>query len=113
MQQLLEHPSVNPRPIPKSDGGAITSAAHPTKNQAQRGDPACDTADFGPDGSGNLRVDYVLPSRSLGVDASGIFWPTGDAPGAGAVRASDHRLVWVDIKVNTLKTCQIRDAESE
>ncbi len=57
-----------------------------------------DTADFGPR-VGRLRVDYVLPSDDLEVTASGVFWPAPGEPGADAITASDHRLVWVDLRV--------------
>lgn len=47
---------------------------------------------------GDLRVDYLLPSRTLRVLDAGIFWPT-EGPLADAVaEASDHRLVWVDVE---------------
>ncbi len=44
-----------------------------------------------------MRVDYVLPTTSLRVTGSGVFWPEeGDAL-ARLNDASDHRLVWVDV----------------
>jgi endonuclease/exonuclease/phosphatase family metal-dependent hydrolase len=43
-----------------------------------------------------LRVDYVLPSRDLGVKAAGV-WRTLPA-GAGAF-PSDHYPVWMDLEV--------------
>lgn len=48
------------------------------------------------------RPDYVLPSRGLEVLDSGVFWPdsTTDAAGAAlAAAASDHRMVWVDLRL--------------
>jgi len=97
MQALLSHPSVQD-PKPASDGGRAAA------NPGQTGDPALDTADW-PDeagGPGNLRADYVLPSASLSVTGSGIFWPAPGDPDAallapGGIAASRHRLVWVDI----------------
>ena len=57
-------------------------------------------------GPGPMRVDYVLPSATLEVVGSGVFWPAADDPLAGLVArdgrrhaSSDHRLVWVDIRV--------------
>ena len=54
-----------------------------------------------------LRLDYVLPSRDLQVQGSGIFWPATAEPGREwladsqdqdrAALSSDHRLVWVDL----------------
>ena len=64
----------------------------------QQGDPALDTADFSERGPGNLRVDYVLPSRQLTIAAAGVYWPASDDPGYPLVQASDHRLVWVDVE---------------
>lgn len=54
------------------------------------------TADFGRNGL--MRVDFVLPSKDLNVIDSGVFWPTGDAPQSTWIKASDHRLVWIDVK---------------
>jgi hypothetical protein len=67
----------------------------------RRPDGGMATADWPEDGPGQLRVDYILPSRMLTVTGSGILWP-GDAPQLGilaetASSASDHRLVWVDL----------------
>ena len=84
-------------PQPRSAGGA--RAADP----GQSGDPALDTADWPfPDGPGNLRVSYVLPSRAWRVLASGVFWPAqgesgADILGPDGMAAGPHRLVWVDI----------------
>ncbi len=59
------------------------------------------TADFNDNAPGNLRVDYVLRSKSLRVRDAGVFWPTTDDPlfplvGTWPFPSSDHRLVWVD-----------------
>ena len=68
-------------------------------NAGQAGPAALDTADWrDEDGPGNLRTDYVLPSRDLAVTASGVFWPApGDPLAEAAATASAHRLVWVDL----------------
>jgi len=69
-------------PEPRSARAAAASKSQGGVNTAQRGDPALDTADW-PDakGPGNLRVDYVLPSRGLAVLDAGVAWPvTIDAP---------------------------------
>ena len=48
-----------------------------------------------------MRADYVLPSTSLNVMGSGVFWPKPDEPLFRLIKdrqsSSDHRLVWVDI----------------
>lgn len=60
-----------------------------------------ESADWSRNGPGPLRVDYILPSRSVSVTSSGVLWPD-DQPIFGvtaetAAAASDHRLIWVDI----------------
>ncbi|TWU40362.1 Endonuclease/Exonuclease/phosphatase family protein [Novipirellula aureliae] len=57
--------------------------------------PASTTAAFGK--NGGMRVDYVLPSRSLRVVDSGVFWPASTSGAASWLSASDHRLVWIDV----------------
>ena len=47
---------------------------------------------------GGLRLDYVLPSAGLRVDAAGVHWPDPTDPAAAVASvASRHRLVWVDV----------------
>jgi hypothetical protein len=109
-QQLLDNPLVNTTGTPSSDGGAYWADVQDALNDTHRSDPAFDTADFCDtpafppcSGPGNLRADYVLPSRSLRIVDSAVFWPTGDdslvyLTGTGfPVPSSDHRLVWVDV----------------
>lgn len=56
------------------------------------------TADWDEPTPGDLRVDYLLPSRTLTVQDAGVLWPL-DGPLAELVaEASDHRLVWVDVE---------------
>ena len=63
----------------------------------QKGDPALDTA-FYPKGVGGLRVDVLLPSTGLQVQASGVLWPPDNDPFAATLAtASRHRPVWADI----------------
>ncbi|MCU0756417.1 MAG: endonuclease/exonuclease/phosphatase family protein [Xanthomonadales bacterium] len=93
IQQLLEHPRVDARFVPQSAGAV---AAQGGKARAWR-DHAADTADFGDPVPGNLRVDYVLPSRGWTVLGGGVYWPAPGEVGAEQVKASDHRLVWLDL----------------
>jgi endonuclease/exonuclease/phosphatase family metal-dependent hydrolase len=58
-----------------------------------------DTVDWSEPTPGDMRVDYVLPSRDWTVVNSGILWPLeGNALLEVAQEASRHRLVWVDLK---------------
>ena len=102
MRDLLAHPALQD-PTPASAGAV---AATGETEAVQSGDPALDTTHWQmADGPGNLRVDYVLPSRDLEVVDAGVVWPAPEetVPGglAQAVRtASRHRLVWVDIALD-------------
>ncbi len=104
IDQLLDSPRVQD-PRPSSRGGAEAAALQGGANLAHRGDPRYDTADFNDNPApGNLRVDYVLPSRRLRVRDAGVFWPPTSDPlsrltGVFPFPTSDHRLVWVDLIV--------------
>jgi Endonuclease/Exonuclease/phosphatase family len=105
-QQLLDNPRVNTSVTPTSPGGPEQAAAQGGANRTHRGDPAFDTADFlDVPGPGNLRVDYVLPSRNLRILDGAVFWPLSSDPlfrlvGTFPFPTSDHRLVWVDVRVH-------------
>jgi hypothetical protein len=104
-QQLLENPRVNTSLTPSSPGGPEQAALQGGANLTHRGDPAFDTADFADvPGPGNLRADYVLPSRNLRMLEARVFWPLSTDPlfrlvGVFPFPTSDHRLVWVDVRV--------------
>jgi len=111
-QQLLDHPLVNTKVTPGSDGAIEQSVLQGNANTLHLSDPAFDTADFfdgfppPPFGGapGNLRADYVLPRKSLRITDAGVFWPTSVDPlfplvGTFPFPSSDHRLVWVDVAV--------------
>jgi hypothetical protein len=90
-------------PRPTSDGAVEAAALQGGANSTHEGDPALDTADFADTAPGNLRADYVLPSRGLRVVDAGVFWPVQADPlsaltGVYPFPSSDHRLVWVDLK---------------
>lgn len=102
IQQLLRHPSIHSRSIPTSAGGRRSSTKLLGINEHHRGDPASDTASFSPQASGNLRVDYVLPSKTLSLVQSGVYWPERLSAADASVEASDHRMVWIDIDATRL-----------
>lgn len=92
IQALLSDPRLQD-PEPRSFG------AEQAPDQGHEGDNALDTVDW--DGPGRLRVDYVLPSSDWRVTGAGVFWPAPDQSGHDiALRASRHRLVWVDLALD-------------
>ena len=93
--QLLEHPAINAAVVPTSQGAVLAAAEG--VNRHHGGDPAADTGDFSEDGPGNMRIDYLLPSRNLQPVDAGVFWPPPGEIGVDWIHASDHRLVWLDI----------------
>jgi endonuclease/exonuclease/phosphatase family metal-dependent hydrolase len=97
--QLLEHPFVDASCVPLSAGAAQASLEQGGKNLQQKGNPAADTGDFNDQYTGNMRIDYVLPSATLKVVGCGVFWPAQDQPGHDLVDVSDHHLVWLDIEL--------------
>jgi Endonuclease/Exonuclease/phosphatase family len=104
VQQLLDHPRVNTSVTPRSEGAVQQAALQGGANLTHRGDPAFDTADFADTTPGNLRADYVLPSKQLRILDAGVFWPLNTDPlfrpvGVFPFPSSDHRLVWVDVHV--------------
>ena len=97
--QLVDHPLINTRRTPASEGGVEAAQLDGGINLEHEGDPAFDTADFS-EPPGNLRVDYVLPRRNLKIARSGVFWPTTQQEGHELIDASDHRLVWIDLRLH-------------
>ncbi len=111
-QQLLDHPRINTKVTPSSPGGPEQAALQGNANSLHIGDPAFDTADFfdgfppPPFGGapGNLRADYVLPRKNMRILDAAVFWPTSTDPlfslvGTFPFPSSDHRLVWIDVRV--------------
>jgi endonuclease/exonuclease/phosphatase family metal-dependent hydrolase len=95
--QLLSSPAVTNACVPMSNGAREATLAQGGVNDSQRGDPAADTSDFNDRYTGNLRLDYVIPSSNLEVSGCGVFWPAPDEPRHALSEVSDHHLVWVDI----------------
>lgn len=96
--QLLEHPLINSTEVPASLGAKAATQAQKQINLQHKGPAEFDTSDFNDRSVGNLRLDYVLPSKTLEVVVTGVFWPAPELPESELVEASDHRLVWVDVK---------------
>ncbi|SEA75697.1 endonuclease/exonuclease/phosphatase family protein [Alkalimonas amylolytica] len=89
IQSLLAHPRIQD-PIPTSRGGMEHSPNTPYAAQH--------TATW------RMRADYVLPGKvGIAVIDSGVFWPAPDEADYDLVEtrqaSSDHRLVWVDIRL--------------
>ena len=85
IHQLLRHPKIfDPFHDRQSSRTSVRTPAH--------------TAKFGDDRL--MRIDYLLPSRGLNILDRGVFWPERELDNLGfelAEKASDHRLVWIDI----------------
>lgn len=106
IDQLLDNRRINTSVTPGSDGAVEAATLQGADNDTHVSDPRFDTADFGeaPFGPGNLRIDYVLPSKNLKIGDAGVFWPVADDPlsaltGTFPFPSSDHRLVWIDVTV--------------
>jgi hypothetical protein len=113
IQQLTEHPVVNAKVTPDSEGAVEATALQGGANTSHESDPRFDTADFADTAPGNLRADYVLPRRNLQLVDAGVFWPLQSSPlfrltgvfdpvnwgAVGGFPTSDHRSVWIDVTV--------------
>jgi hypothetical protein len=110
-QLLLDSPFVDSRFAPTSAGAVEAALLQGGANATHRGDPAFDTADFADGAPGNLRADYVLPSkRGVRVAGGAVFWPVLADPLSrltgvfspstfNGFPSSDHRLVYLDLVV--------------
>ena len=91
--QLLGHPRIR-------DSGPLTISAGALQGRpaGPPGFPERSTAEF----RSGIRIDYVLPSDDLEVVSGGVFWPSVEEDPEGhawAEAASDHRLVWIDLRL--------------
>jgi hypothetical protein len=103
IDQLLGNPRIDTRLTPSSPGATEASALQGGANTTHQGDPKYDTADFADGAPGNLRADYVLPSKGLKPARTATFWPVSTDPlsrltGTFPFPSSDHRLVWLDVR---------------
>jgi hypothetical protein len=104
IQQLLEHPLVNTKFTPSSEGAVQQAILQGGANLTHKSDPAFDTADFADSAPGNLRADYVLPRKNMQIVDGAVFWPLNTDPlfalvGVFPFPSSDHRLVWIDVRI--------------
>jgi endonuclease/exonuclease/phosphatase family metal-dependent hydrolase len=97
--QLLEAPWINSSYAPSSTGAIDAAREQGGINGQQAGDPAYDTADFNDRYTGNLRLDYLLPSAGLNILGGAVFWPAYGLEAHDPSGVSDHRLVWLDIEL--------------
>ena len=104
IHQLLDHPRIED-PHPTSAGAVEAAQRDGGANLTHEGPAAEDTADFADTQPGNLRADYVLPGGRLDARDAGVFWLESGDPlfarlvGTFPFPASDHRLVWVDVRL--------------
>jgi len=97
-QQFTNHPLINNSVVPSA---------------AAYGNNTTNTADFNPT---DLRVDYVLPSKSgFTILNSAIFWPLSPPALASLVsndNASDHRLVWLEVQPVPVLADAVKDLQA-
>lgn len=105
IQQLLNNPRINTSLTPSSEGAVEAAILQDAANDNHLSDPKYDTADFSDGAPGNLRADYVLPSRNMRMLDGAVFWPLQEETeifaltGVFPFPSSDHRLVWIDVHV--------------
>lgn len=103
-RQLIDHEHINDDVTPSSALAFEVDRSQGGQNRHHRGDPRLDTADFNDQRTGNLRVDYILPSkRGIRVICATVLWQNGrndesDRLNAAIIDASDHRLVFMDVR---------------
>jgi hypothetical protein len=102
-QLLIENPKINSSFTPQSEGAIQQAVLQGGANATHKSDPRYDTADFADGAPGNLRADYVLPSRDVRIVDGAVFWPLNTDPlfrlvGVFPFPSSDHKMVWLDLK---------------
>jgi len=99
ISQLLKHSKIDASCVPTSEGAEQAGAEQKGKNLEHKGNHAADTGDFNDKYTGNMRIDYVLPSATLKVVGCGVFWPASGEAGHDLTDVSDHHLVWLDVEL--------------
>lgn len=107
IRRLMSHPLLN-QAVSQADGKFAPTSIGGAQANARRPHPIPETrtSTFG------VRADYSVPSATLEVLDSGVFWAAEDQPGRllfndarvgkygnGKEISSDHRLVWVTVKI--------------
>lgn len=86
IQALLKNNKLlDPKPV---SIGASELAGHDTAHA---------TASFGK--GRQMRIDYVLPSRGLTLQDTGVFWPSRNDQKSQWIGATDHRMVWIEVEL--------------
>ena len=97
--------------VPESRGGPEAAAIQGQANLTHRGDPRFDTADFADTRRAtSASTTCCRPSGASRRWPSAVFWPTTTDPlyrltgtfnpnTFGGNPSSDHRLVWLDVRV--------------
>lgn len=98
--RLLDNPRLTRQLVAPQSFGAQEAAKK--YKHSRLGNAQAHTADFGPQ-VGTLRVDYVLPSSDFAVRNAGVFWPALSDPKSKWISASDHHLVWLDIRTQATR----------
>ena len=97
MRQLLDHPRAQDSgPFCQSRGAAQHAEITGPPRYLERSTGFWEKWDW------LMRVDYLLPSSDLKIVEGGVFWPTSQEDPAGAnlaEEASDHHLVWLDLRI--------------
>lgn len=90
--QLLKHPRIQ-------DTGRFLTSEGPLRGRAPGAPDFIEENTFG--GVSGTRIDYILTSWSIAVLEGGVYWPDPEKDLDGCILAeyaSDHRLVWLDVK---------------
>jgi len=92
IDQLLKHEMIN-------DCGNLLVSKGALNGQKPGAPKYIERRTAGWDGRG-LRIDHLLPSKDLNVTGGGVYWPDANTDPEGSAlanKASDHRLIWLDI----------------
>ena len=105
INSLINHPLISSTATPRSAGAAAAAKSQGKLNARHKNPAEEDTADFNDASVGNLRVDYVLPSKTMTLslaESSGLDGRSTRRQAAVVKKlldASDHHLVWIDVKL--------------